>query len=78
MIDTILEPIYTTQKYLDKTAHHNLQEYVENAHQHVQEMAEKYGFTVRYGTREGGHESAFPLPSPTQSSDSSVEASSHK
>ena len=73
MIDSILEPIYTTQKHLDEKAHHNLQEYAENAHQRVQDLAEKYGFTIRYGTREGGHELAFPLPSPAQSHDSLIE-----
>ena len=73
MIDKILEPIYTTQKNLDETAHHNIEEYAENAHQQVREMAEQYGFTLHYGTRKGGHEPVFPLPAPSQSPDVLVE-----
>ena len=74
MIEIILEPIYTTQKQLDHQAHHNLQEYVEGTHTRVQAMAEKYGFTVQYGIREGGHESVFPLPSSEKARSLLVEA----
>ncbi len=74
MIETILEPIYTTQKQLDHQAHHNLREYVEETHQRVQKMAEKYGFTVQYGIREGGHEPVYPLPSSEKAQSLLVEA----
>ena len=74
MIETILEPIYATQKQLDHQAHHNFQEYVEGTHQRVQDMAEKYGFTVQYGIRVGGHESVFPLASSEKAQSLLVEA----
>ena len=74
MIETILEPIYTTQKQLDQQAQHNLQEYVEGTHKRVQDMAEKYGFTVQYGIRKGGHESVYPLPSSEKAQSLLVEA----
>ena len=65
MIDRVLEPIYKTQKQLDEDAHHNLEEYVEQTHRHVQEIAKTYGFSLQYGKRTGGYEtieSHFPKP----------------
>lgn len=73
MITKVLEEIYTTQKRLDEQAHQNLKEYVENAHRHVQEMAETYGFTIRYGTRIGGYETGSAIRQPLKKHDALIE-----
>ena len=67
-ITAALEAIYATQKQLDEEAHHSLKEYVENTHRHVHEMETTYGFTLRYGKREGGYESVLESPSSPGSS----------
>ncbi len=69
MIPDALEEIYTTQKRLDENAHHDLKEYVENAHRHVQEMAKIHGFALQYGTRIGGYETVSPVPRKTKKKD---------
>ena len=74
MITTVLEGIYTTQQRLDEQAHQNLKDYVENAHRHVQEMAETYGFTLQYGIRSGGYETVSPRPQPSKKHGTLVEA----
>ncbi len=74
MIPDVLNDIYTTQKRLDEKANQNLKEYVENAHRHVQEMAETYGFTVQYGTRIGGYEHVSPVPQHMEKNDALIEA----
>ena len=73
MIATVLDGIYSTQQCLDEQAHHNLKNYVENAHRHVQEMAETYGFTLQYGIRSGGYETVSPRPQPSKKHDNLVE-----
>ncbi len=65
--------LHTIQKRLDEKANQNLKEYVENAHRHVQEMAET-GFTVQYGTRTGGYEHVSPVPQHMEKNDALIEA----
>ena len=74
MLLDVLNDIYTTQKRLDEKAHQSLTDYVENAHRHVQEMAETYGFTVQYGTRIGGYERVSPVPQNMKKNDTLIEA----
>lgn len=74
IIQIMLNDIYATQKRLDEEAHHNLKEYVENAHRYVQEMAETQGFTLRYGTRIGGYESVSSLAQKAGTKDVLIEA----
>lgn len=74
MIDRLLAPIYATQHQLDDDAHHNLREYAEHAHQHVQQLARDAGVTIHYGTRAGGYEPLLPPLPKKESSDMLVEA----
>jgi hypothetical protein len=74
MIDQLLEPIYATQKRLNESAHHNLKEYIDQAHRSVQEMVDVDGLSVHYGTRIGGYETVSPPTLKTEQSSVLVDA----
>jgi hypothetical protein len=74
MIPDVLDVIYHTQQRLDEEANHRLEDYAENAHRHVQELANTYGFTVHYGTRIGGYERESPEPREPKKDDVLIEA----
>jgi len=50
----LLKEKYETQKRLDERANHDLKQYFRNAHQNVEELAEKFGFDILYGDIKGG------------------------
>ncbi len=49
LTNELLEAKYKAQQHLDKQAGHNLRTYVENVHEIVLAMEEKYGLKFRYG-----------------------------
>ncbi len=49
IINELLTEKYQTQKRLDEIAHHNLINYVENAHARVQQVSAQLGLKLKYG-----------------------------